>query len=257
MPKNLFQQFGATFELGYYYRIYERSLQAVVAEFLVPGKKQGFVHESNWVAIWYWCDGDRSEATQYAAECVEHAVEYFFGNWRKTIPTDKKTVDAEWWKVHAGWLSVFSEALCWASTLGDWNSVRRLAEYPTKDIKAGVHGTREEGAAYFALACFLRAEPQAVYEHCFQIIQRGGGQKPKLLADIIRSLQAKDGSAFQKGLDAYLRYFVKREFDKANISKLLSLDGTTLVNIGRREGLKFRVLPEAEDHLIEFPEGTS
>jgi hypothetical protein len=59
---------------------------------------------------------------------------------------------------------------------------------------------------------------------------------------------------FQKALEEYLRYFRKREFKKKELDKLLCLDGTTLLNIGRKRGLEFRIPPEVNDHLIQLSE---
>ena len=252
MVANLFDKFGARFELGQFYPSYERNLNAVLADFMVPGHKWTLVGDANFVAICYWCEGDHAEAKKYASKCVQHAVDYFFGKWRAEIQTDLKTLDPAWWRIHATWATTLSEALCWASALGNWAAVRRLSEYPTKQSKPGVDATREEAAMYLALAYFLRNESAASYEDCFRTIREGGSQKAKLVANVLRALQAKDKNQYEHSLKEYLEYFRKREFKKTKLSKLLCLDGTTLLNVGKEEGLDFKMPPEVRDHIICF-----
>jgi len=254
MKDNLFAKFGAKFELGQFYPSYERSKKAALAppDWLVFSLKSGLGSDATNVGICYYCLGEKREAKVYGREAVEYVLEYFYGKWRKEIKTGLGTYDPEWWRTHVSWASSFSEALCWASSLGDWKSVRRLAEYPTKESKPGVDATREEAAMYVALACFLRNDAPNECEECFNVIQKGGNQKAKLVSEVVRALQANDERKLQESLKAYFEYFRKREFKRTKLSKLLCLDGTTLLNVGKRQGFDFKAPPEVEDHIIRF-----
>jgi hypothetical protein len=138
MLGNLFEKFGATFELGQFYPAYERKLNAVEPDWLIPGSKAALVDDATFIALCYWCEGRSRDAKTYAAECVKHGVEYFFGKWREEIPTDLKTRDAGWWRIHSTWVTPFREALCWATALGDWKSVQRLAgRAPGQPLRSG------------------------------------------------------------------------------------------------------------------------
>lgn len=252
MAKNLFHTFGAKFELGQFLPSFEKHEQMSPPDWLVDSIKSGLVADATNVAICHYCSGNTNEAKRYAEKCVKHALEYFHGEWRGRIPTDLKTLDPGWWRIHATWVTPFREALCWATVLGDWKSVQRLAEYPAKESKPGVDATREDAAACFALACVLRNAPAAEYAHCFAVIDKGKKEKPKLIAAVVRALQARDAAQFQKSLESYLRYFRKSEFKKTSLDKLLCLDGTTLLNIGLHMGLAFSIPSEVEDHIIRL-----
>lgn len=249
--ENLFQKFGAHFELGQFYPSYERQQKLVPPDWLVSSIKSDLGLDATNVAICYYCVGDLREARNYAERAVKHFLDYFFGKWREEIPTDLKTLDPEWWRVHAGWVGHFSEAVCWGTSLRDWKSVQHLAEYPSDESKPG-GASREDAAACLALACLLRKTPAPDYEHCFAIIQKGKKQKPKLIAAVLRALQEKSATEFQKSLETYLHYFRRSEFKKSSLDKLLCFDGTTLLNIGTRDGLVFRTPPEVENHIIRF-----
>lgn len=251
MTKNLFQTFSAKFDLGQFLPSYERHEQMVPPDWLVFSIKSGLVTDATNVAICHYCLGNTPEAKRYAEKVVEHARDYFFGDWRGRIPTDLKTIDPGWWRIHAPWVGQLSESMCWATSLGDWKSVEFLAGYPAQESKPG-GATREDAAACFALASMLRGAAPADYEACFGVIRKGNKKKPKLVADVILALQAKNAGQFQKCLEAYLRYFRKSEFKKSSLDKLLCLDGTTLLNLGLRMGLAFSIPPEAEDHIIRL-----
>jgi tetratricopeptide (TPR) repeat protein len=249
MVKNLFLTFSAKFELGQFLPSYEKHEQMSPPDWLVDSIKSGLVADATNVAICHYCLGNKKEAKRYAEKCVKHALEYFYGAWRGRILTDLKTLDPGWWRIHASWVCQLSEALCWATSLGDWKSAKLLAEYPTSESKPG-GATREDAAACFALASLLRGSARSDYEACFGTIQKGKKEKPKLIADVVRALQAKNADEFQKCLEAYLRYFRKSEFKKTSLDKLLCLDGTTLLNLGLHMGLGFSIPPEVEDHII-------
>ncbi len=110
--------------------------------------------------------------------------------------------------------------------------------------------TKEDRAAYLALASLLRGEPLENRQHYFLDIENRKKQKPKLLAEVIRSLDAKDGTRFRSALEKYLAYFRKSEFTKQSLKKLLCLDGTTLLNIGIRNHLGFKIPAEVQEHII-------
>lgn len=251
MPENLFCRLDAKFELGQFLPSYEKHEQMSPPDWLVSSIKSDLVTEATNVAICHYCLVNKKEAKRYAEKCVKHALEYFYGAWRGRILTDLKTLDPGWWRIHASWVGQLSEGLCWATSLGDWKSAKLLADYPTSESKPGV-ATREDAAACFALASLLRGSAPADYEACFGVIQKGKEEKPKLVADVIRALQAKNADQFQTSLETYLRYFHESEFKKTSLDKLLCLDGTTLLNLGLHMGLVFSIPPEVEDHIIRL-----
>src|SRR5688500_4655429 len=200
-------------------------------------------------AVCYFLLGDVSNCRRFAGRVVAHSLDYFYGSWRSELRTDDGTFDAGWWK-RVSWISPFREASCFASCLEDWTEFKRLAEYPTDLCRPDPGCMREDKALYLALACFFRGEVGGDYERYYGTIDSGKKQKPKLLAEVLRAVQAINQSRFQRTLEEYFRYFRKSEFKKTSIDKLLSFDGTTLINVGRKQGLQFKIPPEVEDHII-------
>jgi hypothetical protein len=155
--------------------------------------------------------------------------------------------------VHSDWIDYFRYGLCWSSVLGDWEAARRIAQYPPDNCTFNPGYTKEDEAAYLALAKFLRGGPQGSSARHFATIAQGKKEKPKFLAEVIQALMQSHGARFQEALALYLGYFRKREFRKKELDNLLCLDGTIFLHLGRKRGLEFRIPPEVSNHLIQLP----
>jgi hypothetical protein len=204
------------------------------------------------VSICYYLVNRKAEAAKYGRETVKAIIEYFYGNWTRRIPTDLGTLDPEWWRVHSGWIEWFRYGLCWSSAVGDWEAARRIAEYPPDNDTYNPGYTKEDEAAYLALAKFVRGGPRAACAGHFATIAQRKKEKPKLLAAVIQAVTQNNKAKFQTALEAYLLYFREREFRSRELDKLLCFDGTTLLYIGRKRGLEFRIPPELNDHIIQL-----
>jgi hypothetical protein len=207
---------------------------------------------ANRVATRYYLSEQKIEAAKYAREMVDAVLDQFYGSWRENAITDLGTKDPTWWHAHSSWMFHFQESLCWALAIGDWDAAKKIAEYPADKCMVDPTATKEDKAAYLTIACFFRGEPTENYRHHFHEISSGKKEKPKFIAKVIESLQMKDAAKFQESLEAYLNYFRKREFRKNSLDKLFCYDGTTLMNIGKQEGLEFKIPQSAEDYLIQL-----
>jgi hypothetical protein len=76
-------------------------------------------------------------------------------------------------------------------------------------------------------------------------------KRPKLLCPVLRALIDKDTALFEKSLLAYLTYYRKHEF-KLIVDKVVSLEGTTLFHLGRRQGFNVALPENVADHVIQF-----
>ena len=109
MPENLFCRLDAKFELGQFLPSYEKHEQMSPPDWLVDSIKSGLVADATNVAICHYCLGNTNDAKRYAEKCVKHALEYFHGEWRGRIPTDLKTLDPGWWRIHASWVAQLAQ----------------------------------------------------------------------------------------------------------------------------------------------------
>jgi hypothetical protein len=216
----------------------------------IPDKKGDATSAASNVAICYFLQGKTKEAGEFGREAVSAVLDYFYGDWRKEVETEDGDIDPAWWGAHLLWIDPFREALCWASALGDWPAVEKLAQYPS-DSSSRDH-TTEDRAAYLALASLLRGEPAKKQAPYLAEIGRRKKAKPNLLAEVFCALQANSSARFQTTLAGYLDHFRKSEFNRKRLDRLLCLDGTTLLNLGVRRGLQVAIPAPVEAHIVRF-----
>ncbi len=245
----LYEKFGWIIPVESYLESFEAAKSPPLRVDSIPDKKGDAPSSATNVAVCYYLQGERDQAKKFAREAVDAVIDYFYGDWTKQVPTDLGTLDPGWWRLHMSWMDFFSEGVCWAAAIGDWKSLKKIADYPSDDCDGY---TKEDRAAYLALASVLRGESMASQQRYLQEIQNRKKEKPKLIAEVIKALQSNSQARFQASLEGYLQYFRKSEFKKKSLGKLLTFDGTTLLNIGRRNGLQFKVPPELEDHIIRL-----
>jgi hypothetical protein len=248
----LHETFGWTTPPEKYLELLEHDKILPDSQDAIPYAKSDVASSACNVAVCYYLVDRKPEAAKYGRETVKAIMDYFYGDWRKQVPTELGTLDVEWWRVHSDWIEYFRYGLCWSSSVGDWEAARRIAEYPPDEYSYNPGYTKEDEAAYLALAEYLRGGPLGACTRHFDVIEQGKKQKPKLLAELIQALAQGHGARFQTALESYLSYFRKREFKKKELDKLLCLDGTTFLNIGRKRGLDFRIPPEMNDHIIQL-----
>ena len=227
--------------------------------------EQNRIFSGKAVQFTYYCYA--SKAYDYAVECflvagsktkkkdaetvVHAALEYFYGNWRKTLTTpDGKTGQAEW-NSFCLWYEEVIRSLPWASALGDWESVRKIAEYPPENMLPEASKAKGETAWVWALVTFLRGHSKNQIEPFLKKAETDNAKRPKLLCPVLRALLDKDEVLFGKALLTYLAYYRKNEF-KMDSEKVLALTGTTLYHLGRKQGFEVNLPENVADHIIRL-----
>lgn len=223
-----------------------------VPEWLVDTRKWEVPLCKTRVALCYYLLEDILNARSYAREVVEDVLEFLYGDWRKTAKTDLKIADPGWWQKHSSWMMPFQVGILWASALGDWKSLRRMAEFPQLDVDVSPGYTKADRDYYLAIACYLRDGENAEIAPLAARIQGETKLKPQLLLRVLQGIRRQKESAFNEALSAYLRYFRKSEFRKRMLTSLFAIDGTFLINLARYKGLRVAYPLEYEDYVINL-----
>jgi hypothetical protein len=210
-----------------------------------------FVGEAHCYAIECYIEGE-AQKTKEAAKLVVHAIlEFFYGDWRKTLRTPDGTIGQEAWKPFCLWYEEVMRSLPWACALEDWAAVRRIAEYPSENSFPQAAKVGGETAWCWALVTFLRGQPKEQVEHFLVKAEAYKVKRPKLLCPVLRALLDGNAVEFEKALLAYLAYYRKSEF-KTDLNKVLTLDGTALYHLGRKQGFNVALPENVADHVIRF-----
>ena len=209
------------------------------------------VGKTHCYAIECYVEGDANKFKESARLVVQAALDYFYGKWREDLPTPDGTIGQEAWKPFCLWYEEVMQSLPWACALGDWEAVRRIAEYPPENRLPEAAKAKGETAWGWALISFLRGDPRTRVEGFIAKAEADKAKRPKLLCSVLRALLENDAAEFGKALFAYLAYYRKSEF-KLNVDKLLALDGTTLYQIGRKLGFNIELPGNVADHVIRL-----
>jgi hypothetical protein len=199
----------------------------------------------------YLCD-NHPKARQYAERTLSSAEQYFFGDWRTKVKTDKGTIDPDWWHGVESWMKYFQGTLCWGTVLGEWECLRKLAAYP--DERRGMD-TIDVTPAFrlylIQVARYLRGEKvQGVAKACSKL-DGSNWRGIDSLAVALDAVIDKDERRAQSSLAEFFLKHHKRKKSK-DVTDTVSLDGTTMINIARRAKLNVKLPLEHEHYYIQL-----
>ncbi len=212
-----------------------------------------FVGSAVFYAIEVHTAGDAQKTRVACQLAVDAVLAYFYGDWRSTQNTPDGQTGHEAWKPYCLWYDEVQQSLPLAAALSDWEALKRIAEYPPENKLPEAAKAKGETAWGWALVMFLRGESRKRVEEFLAKAEADKANRPKLLAPVLRALLDNDGAQFKLTLLDYLAYYRKKEF-KLHLSKLVSLEGTTLFHLGRRQGYKVELPEDVADHIIRFSE---
>jgi hypothetical protein len=210
-----------------------------------------FVGESAWYAVEAYLGGDRGEAKQAAETVVSAALTYFYGDWREKLTTPDGNIGQAAWNPFCLWYEQVMESLPFAAALSDWQSMKKIAAYPPDDKLPEAAKAKGETAWGWALITFLRDAPREKVEEFLARAEADKAKRPKHLCPVLRALLDNDSVKFEESLLAYLVYYRKSEF-KRIVDKVMSLDGTTLYHISRKQGFTVHLPEDLADHVIRL-----
>ena len=199
----------------------------------------------------YFCYLEQfDEAKKYAQRMIDYTLEYFFGDWRNEIPIDGNPPDAELRKKYEPWTRQFRPAIFWASCLGDWEKVRELAEYPTKQCPVGRYEPKLFCYWLLLLAGVLRGESLNSLQEYVDKVSKSRRRYYILLFNMLKAILDADSEHFNHELEKYLDYCNEHTFNRPEIDEKVSIDGTFLINYARHRGLKVEYPEKYKDRIV-------
>jgi hypothetical protein len=210
-----------------------------------------FVGQTAWYAVEAYLAGNQQTPKVAAEMVVRAAVEYLYGDWRNNLQTPEGKTGIEAWKPHCLWYDEVMESLPFAAALSDWEAMKRIAAYPPENKLPEAAKAKGETAWGWALISFLRDAPRKRVEEFLAKAESDKAKRPKLLCPVLRALLDNDCTRFEQALLDYLTYYRKNEF-KRIVGKIMSLEGTTLYHLGRKQGCNVNVPESMADHIIRL-----
>ncbi len=203
-------------------------------------------------ALEFYLLGMHKEAKNVATQLPKFGRSAFLGDWRASFVSDSGNGSGhEALRRCVGMMGEFQGCILWGAVLGEWEFLRKIAEYPAEDDAIG-SGLDEVDLHLFLALSSLLLDRQSDLEKHLQRLTTEGGERGKLMASVIQSLSKHDETETNEALHKYLRYFKSREFPKRNIFKKVSVLGTFVHHYSQHVGLEIKIDPKFTDHIVSF-----
>lgn len=210
------------------------------------------VNSHSIAALEFYLLGMVQEARSTAARLPTFAVDAFLGSWRASFVSDSGLgAGHEALRRLVGMMGEFQGCILWGAVLGEWEFLRKIAEYPAEDDAIG-SGLDEVDLHLFLALSSLLLDRQSDLEKHLQRLTTEGGERGKLMASVIQFLSKHDETEANEALHKYLAYFKRREFPKRNIFKKVSVLGTFAWHYGKHVGMKPVIDSKFVDHIVRL-----
>ena len=218
---------------------------------LISTYKAGLAFDSSRICLNYYLIDEKDRIEHYARPMLDYALDYFFGEWRKTTPIDGK-IGEEFVKRCKLWVNYFRESILWASVLGQWDKAKEISKYPDELCMKADFESKEKKAWYVLLAIYVREDSLDNAGSYVELIENGKKKREKLLLSVLRTIVANEPESFTKEFDIYMKHYKAREFPQRQIPEKLAIDGTILFNLAKHKGLQVEFPEKHIDHYIHL-----
>lgn len=212
--------------------------------------KTDFVWTANVIALDSYYLEQKQEAIKYARLMFDYTLEYFFGRWRTEMPLDGGPPSEDRRKKYGTWSDEFRKSVFWASCLGEWAKVKKLAAYPDGNCPVGRYEPKLFCYWVLVLAGVLRGEPLEKLKDYTNTIDKSRRKYYTLLLNMLRAILNQDEDAFNARLAEYLDYCDEHTFNTPNLDERVSVDGTFLINFAHHKGLRVEVPEKYVDRIV-------
>lgn len=158
-------------------------------------------------------------------------------------------------RVWAIWESEYLHSSVWASVIGRWEVVDRLATYPHDDIRVDIDQSKENRAWLLLLAKAIRDGGLYGGEAHLEAIRTGRRKREKLLLAVLLEILAGSREATEKNFLAYFKHYSRSENKGTDLFTTSMYDGTLLYKLAHRRRLKLSFPPEFMERVIRLRDG--
>jgi hypothetical protein len=150
--------------------------------------------------------------------------------------------------VDHAWVFIYPESLFCALILSNTESLNRLANWIINEslLEEPAVGITEMDMFFIVvLSKYICSQSLDEHPHLIESIRSSRRRRPKLLLDVLESINHRDYLSFASSIDKYVKHFIKNEVDLSNGNwGSLSLYASYLWEIARRAGIQLPILSE-------------
>ena len=197
-----------------------------------------------------------SVTREYAQKGIENTHEYYFGQWRDTVPSGNyrdRPPDRAYQDKIMPWSTSWQDCLLWCSVLGRWDDLLKFAEYPKDDIKLDIDQSPENRAWLLLVAGKLRGRPIEELQPFADTVVNGKRKRERLLLALFEAILEEDPHYATSCLKDYATYYKVSEFPKDEINKKVAFDASFLVHYAEFTDVQISVPDKMKDHIVRLP----
>jgi hypothetical protein len=219
------------------------------------------------LVLYLYIKGDDAGVYRAARQQIQLSANYYFGDWKLRSPSGNaldKPPDAEFW--HQQWGQDDQMVFDWtvASALGEWDHVRRLAEYlstvqwRTLEYKPGKRWVdlpdgRSESALRLAIAGIVHGLSLARdLAPLVETVRTGRPGREKHLLPLVEAIESRDPARTQSAVNDWCAYYLRQDCKAHNLFRKVMVEGTFLINYARHLGLPVTIPSRVGDHYFHI-----
>jgi hypothetical protein len=169
------------------------------------------------------------------------------GDWQKTLLTDDKKIDPDWWHRIILWYSNIRSALMWSSSVQDWNGIKKLLSFMDDNVKIDKCGL--EGKKYYIALRYHFENKKQQRDNLFDEIISVRNKKYRQMIETFKSILINDKDATQKSWNATLKLWLQQD---AKMDWYLAPESTFLYYFALEHGISIAIQEDQKDHIINF-----
>ncbi|MBY0586560.1 hypothetical protein K2X85_05255 [bacterium] len=216
-----------------------------------------FTSRSNLLAILSYHLGLPEKAEMFGREAIMASHEQLYGNWQERIPSGNyhdEPPSVEFWRKYNLWECTVSTGLLWSSALKQWRAMILFAEYVRDDVCLDPSQSKQERAWYIIVSGVCKGRDWKELLPWRTLIESSRQRKHRLLLACLEAMMVGDPVKAGNSMEEYIKIFKKTDFKSGDMSKVMSLDGSILLNLAKYKGWELPVSEIARPFLIEFSE---
>jgi hypothetical protein len=232
-------------------------LKTGITDFVITSFYGSRASMSNSLGILNYYLGFPEKAIVSGREAILASHEQLYGDWQKVVPSGNyhdEPPSVAFWRKYNSWETCVSAGLLWSSALHEWHAMRIFAEYLQDDARLDPSQSKQERAWYIILSGACRGRDWKELLPWRTLIESSRQRLHRLLLSCLEAMINGDSARAGKALEDYTILFKKADFKSRNMSKVMSLDGSILLNLAKYKGWELPVSEIARPFLIEFSE---
>lgn len=213
------------------------------------------------VTIMYYVQDRTSEFQEWAEKSVVLIDDYFFGDWRQTMPHQSPIpAEKDYYKRGFGaWCDHLIAGLAFSLLNDDRATAARLARFAKQDeFHSDPADWFKEHSPYLLLLCeYLMHGQSERYRKRLAEIKASTHVSSRVFAACLDDIVNRRTDQVDESFAEVLKYYSRSQRRRQELIFYVATDPSVLYHLARIEGVPIQFDRKWDDHMVELPEHTA